>query len=233
MNRITQFLKPTEWLLSPLLALVALTFPLFPVTAQAPGYASLPGHVVKSLANAKQLPHDPQKDDEQLTVTIMLNLSDSQGAEALKQEYLTPTAPNYHKSITPAEFTRRFGPSQEAWDAVVDFVQQNSLTLTYGSENRRIMSVIGTRAQVQRAFGVSIEDCKLGDRSFHAIATDPVVPESIAPLIANVAGLSNVAQRRPAYLTPTQIKTGYASVPGLSLPPQFDGYRRDRRAAFV
>lgn len=224
MNRIAQFRNPTQWLLRPLLALVAFSLPLFPVAAQAPGYATLPGHVARSLANAKQLPHDPQKDEEQMTITIVLNLSDPKGAKALEEEYITPTSPNYHKSISPAEFSTRFGPSQEAWDALLDYVRQNGFILTYGADNRRIMSVTGTRAQVQSAFGVVIDNYQLGERTFHAIANDPVVPAEIAPSILHVGGLSNLARPHNAVLVedPAVIKTAYNSE-APAMPGNVDG----------
>ena len=43
--------------------------------AQTPGHASLPGHVIRALANATRLPHTRQMDEEPITVTVVLNLS--------------------------------------------------------------------------------------------------------------------------------------------------------------
>jgi hypothetical protein len=225
MNRtIAQLFNPT-WPAKSLLALVALIFPLLPVTAQMPGYATLPGHVVGSLAYAKQLPHDPLKDEEQMSITVVLNLTDPQGAEALKEEYTTPTSPHFHKSITPAEFAQRFGPSQEAWDAVLSHLTQNGLVLSDSTSNRWLMTLTGTRAQVQSAFGVVIADYQLGERTFHAIASDPVVPSEVAPLILHVGGLTNLARPHNAVLvldTPAVLKTAYNSEPP-TIPANLDG----------
>src|SRR5580692_3182814 len=125
-------------------------------------------------------------------------------------------------------------PIRQAYDSVLAYLQQNGLTLTRGSDNRRTLTVSGTRAQSERAFNVVIDDYQLGDRTFHAIATNPAVPAALAPLIANVAGLSNMALWRPAnapspekpastasayngYLTPA----GSTNTGGL--PPGLDG----------
>jgi hypothetical protein len=214
--------------------LAALAVPAFPLSAQTPSYASLPGHVVSALANATRLPHTRAMDEEPIKVTVVFNLSDPQGAKALEEEYSTPTSLNYHRTITASEFTSRFGPSQEAWNTVLVYLEQNGLTLSHGTIDQRMMSVTGTRAQVQKAFHVLVDNYQLGDRAFHAVASDPIVPAAIAPLIATVAGLSNLARPLPfsnlSPAWPASIATAYngtltpASATNTGgLPPGLDG----------
>jgi subtilase family serine protease len=173
-------------------------------------------------------------DQEPITVTVVLRLSDPQGAKALEEEVSTPTSLNYHKTITVSEFTSRFGPSQETWNAVLAYLEQNGLTLSHSTIDRMTMSVTGTRAQVQKAFHVIIDDYQLRDRTFHAVATDPVMPAAIAPMIATVAGLSNLARPHPSFtpypLVPASFATAYNGTLTPSgttntggLPPGLDG----------
>lgn len=209
---------------------------ILPLTAQTPvaQTATLPGHVIKSLANATLIPHTPQMDKEQITLTVVLNLSDPASASALRQEMEDPNSANFHRTISQSEFTARFGPSQDAWDTVLAYLQQNGFRLSLDSPNRRTMSVIGTRAQAQQAFHVAIDDYKLGNRTFHAVASDPAVPQSIAPLITSVFGLSNLARPTPAFspfpFTPASIATAYngsltpsGKTNTHGLPPGLDG----------
>jgi len=204
------------------------------LSAQTPGSASVPGHVIRALANATRLPHTPQMDEEPITVTVVLRLSDPQGAKALEEEYSTPTSPSYHNTITVSEFTSRFGPSQETWNAVLAYLQQNGLTLSHSTIDRMTMSVTGTRAQVQKAFHVVVDDYQLRDRTFHAVASDPVLPATIAPMIATVAGLSNLARPHPSFSplppVPASLATAYNGTVTPSgttntsgLPPGLDG----------
>jgi len=214
--------------------LAALAMLASPLGAQTPRNASLPGHVIRALANATRLPHTRQMDEEPITVTVVLNLSDPQGAEALEEEYSTPTSPNYHQTITVFDFTSRFGPTQEAWDAVLAYLEQNGLTLSHSTIDRMTMSVTGTRAQVQEAFHVMVDNYQLGDRTFHAVASDPVVPATIAPWIATVAGLSDLARphlfNTPSFPVPASLATAYNGTLTPSgttntggLPPGLDG----------
>ncbi|MGB6690664.1 MAG: IPT/TIG domain-containing protein [Terracidiphilus sp.] len=189
-----------------------------PLAAQAPvaPTETLAGHVLPALARATRLPHSARMDDEPITLTVMLNLSDEGGAKALEREIGDPNSQNFSRTISPAEFTSRFGPTQEAYDAVLDYLRQHGFTVAIATSNRRTITVNGTRAQAQTAFHVQIDDYKLGDRTFHAVASDPAVPRTLAPLIAGVSGLSNLARPVPAFnpfpFTPASIATAYDGV---------------------
>ncbi len=51
---------------------------------------------------------------------------------------MTLPAPVIVNNVTPAQFTERFGPSQEDFDAVLEFAKANGLTVTGGSRIRWI-----------------------------------------------------------------------------------------------
>lgn len=213
------------------------TASVLPVSAQAPGirtFATLPGHVVKALSKATLVPHTADMDEESITLTVVLNLSDPEGASALVQDIANPYSPNFKRTIRPDEYTARFGPTQEAWDAVLTYLEQNGLSLSLGSANRRTMTVTGTRAQAQQAFNVSIDDYELGARHFHGIARDPSVPPAIAPLISSIFGLTDLGRMQPGALpvalTPMSLAIAYdgALTPSTQtntggLPPGLNG----------
>src|SRR5580698_3519566 len=62
-------------LISPLAALLLFSAAVSPLAAQpAIGQTvTIPGHVIPALANATRLPHTPQIDQDQITVTVVLN----------------------------------------------------------------------------------------------------------------------------------------------------------------
>ena len=217
---------------------------VLPLAAQdQPGaLVTLPGHVLnvlpQAVRQAASLAAGQQADVNQqpLTLTVVLNLSDRAAFEAFATDFENPDSPNYHHTLRVGEFASRFGPSQDAYDAVLAYLQANGFSLVAGSANRRTITVRGTRAQAERAFHVSIDDYQLGARSFHAVASEPAVPAEIAPLIAAVTGLSNLAQHHPSLSpnppTPMSSATAYhgALTPagttngGHALPPGLDGH---------
>jgi kumamolisin len=204
-----------------------------PLGAQTPDHATLPGHVIRALEHATRLPHTPQMDNERITVTVVLKLSDPQGARFLAADYSNPASLNYGRTIGLPELSARFGPSQDAWNKVLAYVRQHGLTLSNSALDRVAMTVTGTRAQVQKAFNVAIDNYQLGDRTFHAVASDPVVPAAIAPYILSVTGLSNLARPHTNLnptLLPATVATAYngALTPAGTtntggLPPGLDG----------
>ncbi len=217
-------------------AMALLFASLAPLAAQSPnaGLTTLPGHVIRALPNATPVPHTPQMDEQPITVTVVLNLTDPAGAAALEQDIADPNSANFQHTIGASDFTARFGPSQQAYDTVLNYLQQFGLTLSEGSQNRRTLTVTGTRGQAQRAFNVVINDYQLGTRTFHAVASDPSVPGAVAPLIAAVAGLNNLAVPTPAFtpfpFTPISIATAYGGTltpagktNSSGLPPGLDG----------
>ena len=195
---------------------------------------TLPGHVIAALANATALPRTPANSQQAVTITLVLNLSDTAGRDAWAKDFQDPSSPNYRRAISRGEYTSRFGPTQQAYDSVLTYLQQQGFTLLNGSQNRRTLTVTGKRAQAEAAFNVSINDYQLGGRTFHAVAQDPALPSSLAPLVAGISGLSNLAQWSPGLqpnpLTPQSSAIAYDGVltrPGATnsggLPPGLNG----------
>src|SRR5580658_4546687 len=167
------------------LALVA-AIVLSPLAAQSTRSqnVTLPGHVLPALSKATRLPRTPLMDQDPLTFSVMLNLSDPAAYDAFRQDFNNPDSPNYRKTIAGGEFTSRFGPSPEAYSAVLNYFQQKGFTLVAGSSNRRTLTFHGARTQAESAFNLAIDDYQMGSRKFRAIASDPALQAELAPLVA-------------------------------------------------
>ncbi|MGI8552958.1 MAG: protease pro-enzyme activation domain-containing protein [Dehalococcoidia bacterium] len=169
---------------------------------QAAGDApvALPDHVLSVLPRATGQLAAPQGAAQPLTLTVVLRRSDQLGFEAFLNDIQDPRSPSYHHFADQTELAARFGPSQPAYDVVLAFLQAHGFTLSQGSENRLSLTVRGTRASAEQAFGVRINDYAIGGRRFRANSTAPVVPASIASSIQAVVGLSNLAKPEPNYV---------------------------------
>ena len=75
--------------------------------SQDTGLVTLPHHVVAALSSATRLPHTQQMEQDPLTVTVVLNLSDEAGRDALSKDLNDPLSPNYKTIISLSEFTAR------------------------------------------------------------------------------------------------------------------------------
>jgi hypothetical protein len=204
-------------------AVLACTAPAMRAQGTGEPPLRLHGHVLNALQYATRLPRTSQAASEQVTLTVMLNWSDPAGFKDFGDAFEDAASPSYHKMIGADELTARFGPSQEAYDTVLSYLQRNGFALVLGSANRLTLTIRGTRVQAERTFSVSIDDYQLGADQFHANDTEPAIPATLAPLIRSVSGFSNLGRPQPANapspLTPMSIATAY----NRNLPRNIDG----------
>jgi hypothetical protein len=182
------------------LGLLLLTAPFASHVSAAPPdpLVRLPGHVPAALARATAATEPKISADDPVTLTVVLKRDDQAGFDKHLREIYDPKSPNYRKFLPPVELADRFGPSREAYDAVLRYLHDNGLVLVAGSANRQTLTVQGTRPRVERTFAVRIGDYKIGDRHFRSNVGDPAIPKEIASRVQAIAGLSNLAT--PGYL---------------------------------
>jgi subtilase family serine protease len=155
----------------------------------------LPGHVLSALAQATKLDDSAATPllPDQLTLTRTLNRTDELGFKQFVDDVQNPKSSLYQRFLTQQQLADRFGPSQDAYDAVLTYVQSRGLTLVEGSDNRLTLIVSGTRKQVERAFDAQIGEYDINGRQFYANGDDPQLPVSVAPYVQSVGGLSSLA----------------------------------------
>src|SRR6266851_2478376 len=153
-------------------------------------FVRLSGEVSSALAKATKLPTKIPADTA-LTLNIVLNHTDQPGFETFLHDVYDPHSPAYRHFLTPIQISDCFGPSPESYDAILHYLQRKGFKLVEGSANRLTMTVRGTRAQVERTFGVQIGEYRIGNRTFYANDRDPVFPKQIASSIQAVLGLTD------------------------------------------
>lgn len=158
----------------------------------------LKDHTLKALSQATKIPSSPSDANQVLTLTITLNRTNQAGFDVFLSSLQDPNSPNFRHFLSQGELADRFGPSQQAYDAVLTFMQQNDFKLVEGSKNRLTLTVSGTREQVEKTFDIHINNYQLNNRTFFANDNDPSVPTNIASYIEAVTGLANLAVAIPA-----------------------------------
>ncbi len=126
-----------------------------------------------------------------LNLTIGLPLRDREGLTNLLRQLYDPASTNYHRFLTPAQFAERFGPTEQDYQAVVSFAQSHGLAVTGKHDNRTLVSVRGTVAEVERAFHVTMNEYQhpKESRTFYAPDVQPSLDLAVPVLI--VSGLDN------------------------------------------
>src|SRR6202044_3701451 len=142
---------------------------------------------------------------------VVLALRDRAGLQTFVQQVNDPTSPSYHQFLTPQEFTARFGPSQEDWDALVAFAKASGFQIVSGSRDAMDLRLIGTVAAIERAFHVTLGTYQhpTENRTFYAPDREPTV--DLPFRLWHVSGLDNYSIPHPMFVK----KSDYAKAHGI------------------
>lgn len=126
-------------------------------------------------------------------IQIVLKRSASQEADLrqLIEEQNTPGSANYHKWLTPEQFGQKFGPSDEDVATLESWLQSQGFNIEKLTPGRQSLVVSGSAAQFQNAFHAQIRKYAVKGRVHYANATNPEIPEALAPVFGGFASLNN------------------------------------------
>ncbi len=166
---------------------------IFPVLGA--GWKILPGHVprvVSSLTANGLLPAT-----NQLNLAIGLPLRDAPGLGNFLAQLYDPASPNFRQFLTPEEFTTRFGPTEQDYEAVKNFARTHGLAVTMTYSNRLVLDVAGPAAAVEKAFHISLRTYRhpTEARDFYAPDTEPMVDAAVP--VVDVQGISDFSRPHP------------------------------------
>jgi subtilase family serine protease len=182
-----------------LLTLVALPCSLS-VFCQAQSQTLLTHHVREVTINGKAPLVGQLPPTQSMQFDMVLALRDRPELENFLQELYDPSSPSYHHYVTVPEFTERFGPSQEDYEAVISFAKANGFTVVSGSRDAFDVQLKGTVASVETAFHVtlSIYQHPTENRTFFAPDREPTV--DLPFQLWHITGLDNYSIPRPAVM---------------------------------
>ncbi len=134
-----------------------------------------------------------------LNLAIGLPLRNQAALDALLQKIGDPASPNFRHYLTPAQFAERFGPTEKDYQVVINFAKANGLAATATHANRTLLDVVGTVADIEKTFHVTmlVYQHPTEARTFYAPDIEPSLGLAVPVLAIN--GLNNYALPRPLY----------------------------------
>ena len=149
--------------------------------------------------------------NQTLRFDMVLPLRDRAGLQSFLKELYDPSRPSFHQFLKPQEFTARFGPSQEDWDALVAFAKASGFEVVGGTRDSRDLWLSGTVANIERAFHVNLGVYRdlTEDREFFAVDREPTV--DLPFQLWHITGLDNDSRPHPLYVK----KSDYARSHGI------------------
>jgi len=180
--------------------LVLLAFLAAVSLAQAQSQALLTRHVrdVTRTGEAARLANLPQI--QTMRLVLVLPLRNQADLDQFLKDLYDPTSPQYRQFLSVDEFTARFGPTRQDYHALIDFAQKNGFTVAATSRNRLNLDVVGSVANIQRAFHVNMGIYRhpTENRTFYAPDSEPTVDLPFS--LWHISGLDNYSTPHPAGL---------------------------------
>jgi len=154
----------------------------------------LPGHLPQAVAESSPAGAMPRSD--RLTLSVGLPLRNSGELNDWLQQVVEPASPNYRKYLTAAEFTERFGPTEEDYQALSAFFRARGFAVSGTYANRMVLDVRGNAAAIEATFHVHMLLWQHPQRGvFYAPDREPSIDSDVP--ILHVEGLDNFALPHP------------------------------------
>ena len=140
----------------------------------------------------------------QQTVTVYLNPNG--GLPALKTDVAAladPTSASYRHFLTPAQYHSKYDASDSAVAAVRDWLESDGLAVVSVEKNHRFVTARGTVADLEKAFGVTLNSYRHDGQDVTAPTGAATMPATVAPYVSTVAGLDTTQQKVTHDAAPT------------------------------
>jgi len=165
----------------------------------AQGQQTISRSIPQAIARLGLKPVGRLDSTKHLNFAIGLPLRNKYALHNLLHQIYNPNSPNFHKYLTHEEFTKQFGPSEGAYQAVREFVKRNGLKVINTYSNRVVLDVTGRVTDIEKTFKIKMltYNHPFEKRTFFAPDVAPSVPNGLP--ILDIEGLSNYAVSHPNY----------------------------------
>jgi len=199
-------------------------------SAAACGGQLLHDHVPAAVATLQPVERLPAA--QHLSLAIGLPLRHPLELTRLIAELGDPASPNFHRYLTPAQFTERFGPSAADYQALADFATANGLTVTLTHPNRLVLDVDGSITDIEQTFHVTMRAYQHPREARRFYAPDAEPSLDLAVPVLHISGLDNYSLPHPnSKLKPQATTPGTTPNAGSAPSGAYGG--GDFRAAYV
>ena len=107
----------------------------------------------------------------------------------------TKGTPDYHRWLTPEEFSTRFGPAADDVQQAKAWLQQQGLSVDRVARGGRWIEFSGAAFQVESAFQTQMRHYQVAGVTHTANATDISIPRALSPIVRGVLSLHDFTSR--------------------------------------
>ncbi len=154
-------------------------------------------HVPQTVSTGAAKPVGQLPSIQRLNLSIVLPLRNQDQLRSLLSRLYDPSSPDYHHYLSVAQFADQFGPTAENYQAVVEFAHSNGFEVGQAPVNRMVVPIMGSVAQVEKAFNVrmNIYQHPTEKRTFYSPDREPSL--ELSTPITHIVGLNNFSLPHP------------------------------------
>lgn len=161
--------------------------------ASASSHVQLTKDQPMAAEHGKYIDHANRNKEGSLTIALQLRNSDK--LDAFLASLNDPSSPNYKHYLTPEEFKQQYGPTDATVANVKDYLKSKGFKVENVSSNNAFITVSGKIGQMEDAFGVTINNYKNSKgETYYSNDQAPSVPAEFSGVITDVEGLNNEAR---------------------------------------
>jgi subtilase family serine protease len=208
-------------------ALVAALLPCAAVV-EANAQQFLTGHVPHAEADSRAVAR--LAGTSRLNLAIGLPLRNQNELDELLAQLPDPASPNFGHYLSAEQFAAEFGPTEEDYQAVIQFARENGLVVTGTHPNRVLLDVSGDVSTIEKVFHVRMMTYDHALRGkFYAPDREPSL--DLETQVLDISGLDNFVLPQPMNLKTMSLSEARSYVTGSGPGGYFIG--KDFRAAYA
>jgi len=171
---------------------------LMGIVCQAQSRQTLTRHVREVVLNGEALPVGRVPTAQSMRLVLALPLRNQSELDSFLKDVYDPASASYRHFLSVDEFTAKFGPTQEDYDAVIHFAEGHGLTVVGTSPNRVNIDVRGSVSNIEEAFHLTMGLYKhpAENRIFYAPDREPT--PDLGVQLWHISGLDNYSIPKPA-----------------------------------
>ena len=183
MRQADRFVAGVAW---PLLAAL-----VFAGQARADGHALLSAQVPDIVASHQAASAGVPDPAAIMLLSVSLPQRNQAALQSLLADIYDPASANYHHYLSVQQFTDRFGPAKEDYEAARGFFADSGFTVIGTAPNRYLLTLSGSVATVERVFHVTMGLYRHPTENRLFVAPDREPTLDLAVPVQHVTGLDD------------------------------------------
>ena len=181
------------------------------MNTRAQGQSMMTRHVREVTLNGQALSVGRLPATQSMHLNIVLALRNQPELDNFLRQLSDPSSGMYRRFLTVPEFTEKFGPTQQDYDAVVRFAKANGFTVVGGSRDGMDVQIVGPVSAVEKAFHVTMGTYQHPTESRIFYGPDREPTTDLPFQLWHVSGMDNFSLPHPLYVK----KSDYAAAHGI------------------